>query len=199
MPHGSLGNMRSKTSTTDFLVIGGGIIGVSVARELQRRHPAAAVTVLEKELAVDRHASGRNSGVLHAGFYYSADSLKARFTRDGNATLRDYYREKSLPLNQCGKLVVARTAADHPQMDELLRRRAANGATLRLRPPATALVAGRDRTRRSASERDRGDPGGDVPDRSRFPTIWAASIWCRSSMSSSMSSTPSAFSAPSRA
>ena len=116
--------------TTDFLVIGGGIIGVAVARELRRRHPGAAVTVLEKEPAVGRHASGRNSGVLHAGFYYSADSLKARFTRDGNAALREYCRAKGLPLNQCGKLVVARSAADHPQMDELLRRGAANGVTL---------------------------------------------------------------------
>jgi len=116
--------------TTDFLVIGGGIIGISIARELKRRHPDLDVTVLDKEPAVGRHASGRNSGVLHAGFYYTADSLKARFTRDGNAALRDYCRERRLPLNQCGKLVVARTAADHPQMDELLRRGAANGVTL---------------------------------------------------------------------
>ena len=116
--------------TTDFLVIGGGIIGVAVARELRRRHPVATVAVLEKEPACGRHASGRNSGVLHAGFYYTADSLKARFTRDGNAALREYCREKGLPLNQCGKLVVARTAADHPQMDELLRRGAANGVVL---------------------------------------------------------------------
>jgi L-2-hydroxyglutarate oxidase len=114
----------------DFLVIGGGIVGVAVAREVRRRHPDATVTLLEKEPACGRHASGRNSGVLHAGFYYSADSLKARFTRDGNAALRNYCREKNLPLNECGKLVVARTAADHPQMDELLRRGAANGVTL---------------------------------------------------------------------
>jgi L-2-hydroxyglutarate oxidase len=116
--------------TTDFLVIGGGIIGVAVARELRRRHADATVTVLEKEPACGRHASGRNSGVLHAGFYYTADSLKARFTRDGNAALREYCHAKRLPINQCGKLVVARTAAEHPQMDELLRRGAANGVTL---------------------------------------------------------------------
>ena len=118
------------TKTTDFLVIGGGIIGISIARELRRRHPDVAVAVLEKEPTCGRHASGRNSGVLHAGFYYTADSLKARFTRDGNAALREYCREKSLPLNQCGKLVVAKSAADHPQMDELLRRGAANGVEL---------------------------------------------------------------------
>jgi L-2-hydroxyglutarate oxidase len=116
--------------TADFLVIGGGIIGIAVARELRQRHPEAAVAVLEKERACGQHASGRNSGVLHAGFYYSADSLKARFTRDGSAALRAYCEERGLPLNRCGKLVVARTAADHPQMDELLQRGAANGVVL---------------------------------------------------------------------
>jgi glycine/D-amino acid oxidase-like deaminating enzyme len=118
------------TTTTDFLVIGGGITGISITRELRRRHPDAVVAVLETEPTVGRHASGRNSGVVHASFYYTADSLKARFTRDGNAALRDYCREKGLPLSQCGKLVVGCTAADHPQMDELLRCGAANGVTL---------------------------------------------------------------------
>lgn len=117
-------------ATTDYLVIGGGIIGISIARELRRRHPDAAVALLEKEPACGRHASGRNSGVLHAGFYYTADSLKARFTRDGNAALQTYCEERGLPLNRCGKLVVAKSAADHPQMDELLRRGAANGVAL---------------------------------------------------------------------
>ncbi|MCX7412414.1 MAG: L-2-hydroxyglutarate oxidase [Planctomycetia bacterium] len=116
--------------SADFLVVGAGIIGISIARELKRRHPDASVHVLEKEPACGWHASGRNSGVLHAGFYYTADSLKARFTRDGNAALRAYCEARGLPLNRCGKLVVARTAADHPQMDELLRRGAANGVTL---------------------------------------------------------------------
>lgn len=117
-------------ATTDFLVVGGGIVGISIARELRSRHPDLAVTVLEKEPSCGRHASGRNSGVLHAGFYYTADSLKARFTRDGNLALRAYCERRGLPLNRCGKLVVARTSADHPQMDELLRRGAANGVEL---------------------------------------------------------------------
>jgi L-2-hydroxyglutarate oxidase LhgO len=120
-----------KTSPTyDFLVIGGGIIGVSVARELRRTHPGASVVVLEKEAKLGLHASGRNSGVLHAGFYYTSDSLKARFTREGNQALREYCKAKGLPLNECGKLVVARNEADLPQMDELLRRGAANGVFL---------------------------------------------------------------------
>jgi (S)-2-hydroxyglutarate dehydrogenase len=116
--------------TADFLVVGAGIIGISIARELRRRHTQATVLVLEKERSCGRHASGRNSGVLHAGFYYTADSLKARFTRDGNEALRAYCTVRGLPLNECGKLVVARSAADLPQLDELLRRGAANGVPL---------------------------------------------------------------------
>ncbi len=66
-------------ATIDFLVSGGGIIGVSVARELRRVYPISSVVVLEKEPKLGLHASGRNSGVLHPEFYYTADSLKARF------------------------------------------------------------------------------------------------------------------------
>lgn len=117
-------------NSCDFLIIGGGIIGVSIARELRRSYSGVSVTVLDKETALGHHASGRNSGVLHAGFYYTADSLKARFTREGNQALREYCKARGLPLNECGKLVVARNEADLPQMDELLRRGTANGVTL---------------------------------------------------------------------
>ena len=110
--------------------MGGGIIGISLARELRRRHPGASVTLLEKEPAWGQHASGRNSGVLHAGFYYAADSLKARFTRDGNSQLTSYCAARGLPINRCGKLVVARTAADLPGLAELLRRGRVNGVPL---------------------------------------------------------------------
>jgi len=115
---------------SDFLVIGGGIIGVSVARELKRRYRDCAVALIEKEPACALHASGRNSGVLHAGFYYTADSLKARFTRDGNRELTAYCEERALPINRCGKLVVAQNEADLPALDELLRRGRANGVPL---------------------------------------------------------------------
>ena len=113
--------------TTDFLVIGGGIIGLGVALELRKRFGDATITVLEKESDCGAHASGRNSGVLHAGFYYSADSLKARFTRDGNRQLTDYCVERKLRINRCGKIVVARTAADLDGLRELMRRGRANG------------------------------------------------------------------------
>ena len=71
------------TIESDFLVIGGGIIGLSIARELRKSFHGSKVVLIEKEDHCGEHASGRNSGVLHAGFYYTADSLKARFTRDG--------------------------------------------------------------------------------------------------------------------
>lgn len=115
---------------TDFLVIGGGIVGLTTALALRRRQPGARVTVLEKEAGVGAHASGRNSGVLHAGFYYTADSLKARFSREGNLALQAWCADRALPLRRCGKLVVARSEADHPGLDELLRRAQRNGVPL---------------------------------------------------------------------
>ena len=116
--------------TPDFLVIGGGVIGLNVARELRRKFPDASVTLIEKESALGQHASSRNSGVLHAGFYYSADSLKARFTRQGNRALTEFCEAKNIPLNKCGKLVVAKNEAELPVLDELLARGKANGVPL---------------------------------------------------------------------
>ena len=115
---------------TDFLIVGGGVIGISIARELKHRYPDASVTVLEKEEACAQHASGRNSGVLHAGFYYTADSLKARFTRDGNRELTEYCDSRSIPINKCGKLVVARNQKEDAFLDELLARGRNNGVLL---------------------------------------------------------------------
>ncbi len=86
--------------------------------------------VLEKESDCGLHASGRNSGVLHAGFYYTADSLKARFTRDGNREWTEYCERRRLTINKCGKLVVARDAGDLAGLDELQRRAEVNGVTL---------------------------------------------------------------------
>jgi (S)-2-hydroxyglutarate dehydrogenase len=123
--------MATRTvSSTDFLVLGGGIIGVSVARELKHRFRDARVTLLEKEAKCGLHASGRNSGIIHAGFYYSADSLKAKLTRAGNQAMTAYCEAKKIPLNRCGKLVVAKDQNDLPQLEELLRRGQANGVPL---------------------------------------------------------------------
>lgn len=114
----------------DFLIIGGGVIGLSIARQLKHLYTDSSVVILEKESACGLHASGRNSGVLHAGFYYSPDSLKAQLTRQGNERLREYCKEKNIHLNQCGKLVVAKNHAELSAMDELVQRGKANGIPL---------------------------------------------------------------------
>jgi L-2-hydroxyglutarate oxidase LhgO len=114
----------------DILVVGGGIIGLTIARELSARR--AGVVVIEKEDALGRHASGRNSGVLHAGVYYAPDSLKARTCLAGNRLMKAYCREKGLPLVEAGKVVVARTEAELPVLEELYRRATANGARVEL-------------------------------------------------------------------
>ncbi len=116
--------------STDFLVIGGGVIGLNIARELKRKFADQQVLLLEKEPQLGLHASGRNSGVLHAGFYYSADSLKAKFTRQGNLALSEYCQTKGIPVNRCGKLVVAKNAGEYPVLDELMKRAQANGVPL---------------------------------------------------------------------
>lgn len=118
------------TETCDFLVIGGGVIGINLALQTRRRYPDADVLLLEKEDACGLHASGRNSGVLHAGFYYTADSLKARLTRDGNRQMTEYCETRGLGINRCGKLVIARNDAEVPVLDELLSRARHNGVEL---------------------------------------------------------------------
>lgn len=117
---------------TDFLVVGAGIVGLSITRELARRYAGARVLILEKEQEVAFHASGRNSGVLHAGFYYTADSLKACFTQAGNRLLTDYCLEHGLPINRCGKVVVAADESEVEGIRELKRRGDRNGVDLRL-------------------------------------------------------------------
>lgn len=104
---------------TDFLIIGAGIIGLTIAKELSERYHDAKITVIEKEKDTAFHASGRNSGVLHSGFYYSSDSLKARFTVDGNRLMTEYCLEHGLSINRCGKVVVARNEEELKTIFEL--------------------------------------------------------------------------------
>ncbi len=118
--------------TTDIVIIGGGIIGLSIAREIYHRRPDLKITLIEKESAVACHASGRNSGVLHAGFYYSPDSLKSRFTVEGNKLLTDYCLKNNLSINRCGKVVVARDEKEVEGIYELKRRGDTNGVDLEL-------------------------------------------------------------------
>lgn len=114
----------------DFLIIGGGIIGLNLAITAKQRHPDCKVMLIEKEIDCGLHASGRNSGVLHAGFYYTPDSLKAGFTRKGNQLLTEYCLDRGLRINQCGKLVVTKNEHEETVLDELLQRGIANGVEL---------------------------------------------------------------------
>ncbi|MBP1949036.1 L-2-hydroxyglutarate oxidase [Virgibacillus litoralis] len=114
----------------DYLIVGGGIIGLSIARELKNRFPDESVCILEKESDVAHHSSGRNSGVLHAGFYYTANSLKAKFTREGNQELTAYCDEHGLKINKCGKLVVATNEEELQGLKELKKRAEKNGVKL---------------------------------------------------------------------
>ncbi len=116
----------------DYLIIGAGIIGLALARELKSRLPAADILVIDKESDVALHGSGRNSGVLHAGFYYSADSLKARFTRDGNRMMTEYVKGRGLAINQCHKVVVASDESEVEGVRELQRRGERNGVDVRI-------------------------------------------------------------------
>lgn len=122
--------------TFDHVVIGGGVVGLSIGREALLRRPTSRVLVLEKETAVGEHASGRNSGVLHAGFYYAADSLKARLTRRGNTLLRKFIVDAGLPLHECGKVVVATEPEQLPALEELARRAQVNGVPIEVVTPS---------------------------------------------------------------
>ncbi len=115
---------------TDFLVIGASITGVNVARELKQRFPDATVAVIDKENGCARHSSGRNSGMLDAGFSWQADSLKARFCKQGNQQLTQYCESNNIPVNKCGELVIARDGDELSSLDELQRRADGNGVKL---------------------------------------------------------------------
>ena len=116
----------------DFSIIGAGIIGLSIAREIIIRFPKSKICIIEKENDVAMHSSGRNSGVLHAGFYYTADSLKARFTRDGNFQMKEYCRINNLKINNCSKIVVAKDEDELNGLYELKKRGDCNKVNLEL-------------------------------------------------------------------
>lgn len=114
----------------DYLIIGAGIIGLNIAKNLKQRFPDSEILVIEKESEVALHSSGRNSGVLHAGFYYSADSLKAKFTKEGNIALKSFCKERNLKINECQKVVVATNEEELLGLEELKRRGDINGVEL---------------------------------------------------------------------
>ncbi|KUP98496.1 L-2-hydroxyglutarate oxidase [Thermobifida cellulosilytica] len=107
-------------------VVGAGIVGLAVGREIVRRRPGTRVVVLEKEQRVAAHQTSHNSGVVHAGIYYRPGSLKARLCTRGRAMLREYCTDRGLPYEECGKLVVAVDEEDVRRMDDLYSRADSN-------------------------------------------------------------------------
>ncbi len=116
----------------DYLIIGAGVIGLALARELKAKRADAKILIIEKESDVGFHSSGRNSGVLHAGFYYTSSSLKAKFTKDGNRELTNYCLENNLAINRCQKVVVAQNEEELTTLQELYKRGIKNGVDVSL-------------------------------------------------------------------
>lgn len=117
----------SVTRKPSFAVVGAGIVGAAVARELTLRFPGSPVTVLEKEDRPAAHQTGHNSGVVHAGLYYEPGGLKAILCRRGVTLLRDFCAERDLPYQECGKVVIALDAAQQERLTALHARAVANG------------------------------------------------------------------------
>ena len=113
--------------TTDFIIIGAGILGLSTALKLLDAYPKAKISILEKEGAVGEHASGRNSGVLHSGIYYPPDSLKAKLCGEGARAMLAYCQEHHLPWNKLGKVIVPTRAEDEDTLRMLYERGLVNG------------------------------------------------------------------------
>lgn len=111
----------------DVAVVGAGIVGLAVARELLARHPRLRVTVLEREPQIARHQTGHSSGVIHAGIYYKPGSLKARLCVEGSRRLYEYCEASGIETKVCGKVIVAASPDELPRLDELERRGRANG------------------------------------------------------------------------
>lgn len=126
---------------SDVVVVGAGIVGLAVAREVMHRRPGATITVVEKESVVAAHQTGHNSGVIHGGVYYEPGSLKARLCVEGARLMYDYAAENNIPHERCGKLIVALKEEELPQLHELERRGIANGVPGLRRVGAAEITA----------------------------------------------------------
>jgi L-2-hydroxyglutarate oxidase len=123
----------------DFIVVGGGIVGLATARALLQRHPAARIALLEKEQRVARHQTGNNSGVIHSGIYYKPGTLKAKLCVEGARRMYEFCAEHGVAHQKCGKVIVAVTEDELPRLEELHRRAIANGVPGVQRIDADAL------------------------------------------------------------
>lgn len=115
------------TDKADVLICGGGIIGLTIARTLLRRG-FKHIVIIDKEETIGEHASGKNSGVLHAGIYYTRDSLKAQLCLRGNILMKEYCRQKNIPLLETGKVIIAKNEEEIAVLEELKQRAEKNGS-----------------------------------------------------------------------
>ena len=115
----------------NYVIIGGGIVGLSVAWAILERQVRARVAVLEKESDWGRHQTGRNSGVIHSGIYYKPGSLKAKLCREGNRRLLEFCDTHGIRHEVCGKVIVATTESEVPMLEKLYARGVENGLSVR--------------------------------------------------------------------
>lgn len=113
----------------DVVVVGAGIVGLAVSREILTRHPDLRLAVIEKEDDVAEHQTGHNSGVIHSGVYYAPGSLKARLCVEGSRLMYEFCDDHAVPYERCGKLIVAIDTAELGRLDDLMDRGRANGVT----------------------------------------------------------------------
>ncbi|WP_077212837.1 L-2-hydroxyglutarate oxidase [Bacillus dakarensis] len=115
----------------DFAIVGGGIVGLSTGMAIFQRFPNAKVVLIEKEAAVAQHQTGHNSGVIHSGIYYKPNSLKARYARQGNQSMKEFCLEHGIDHDICGKVIVATKQEEIPLLDNLYQRGLENKLKIR--------------------------------------------------------------------
>jgi len=116
----------------DVIILGGGMVGLSIAHQLLERGITKSISIIDKEPELGKHGSGRNSGILHAGVYYKPDSLKAKVCVKGARRLRQWVEDRGLPINPCGKIIVPPRGELDGQLDILAQRGRANGAKVEI-------------------------------------------------------------------
>ena len=116
----------------DVIIIGAGIVGLTIAYQITEKNNRLKLLIIDKEVKIGSHSSGRNSGVLHAGIYYKPNTLKAKVSVDGAKKLKEWCETESIPVLKCGKVISPQLIELDPQLDELLARGKKNGAQVEM-------------------------------------------------------------------